>query len=356
MNQKALLPIILLTVAAFSGCFSGQAATGKDSPAVDPLVAAEKATADLGPIFAIPVNALYHDSGTGASSGAWGGAPTDKNRFYETGIVNFTGSIKGDATFVMKNADPQTGHVYDGTKTWAFTGSIPGCGSGSLGFAGPGFGKMEGEHVRVNVTMRLVPGTQSTGLANVVDALLFADGLDTFPLPIKTTGSVWCRAPATVSREGAKAIPVAAFYDDGGGFVGAGADMAYVAGMVNFTGSMQGNAPFVAKLYAPTADHLLDFTKDPEIFTGSIPGCGSGTMALFGKGFFRMDAPGGLYTNGSLRLVPGSTSTGLAGVVDAHLYVDTHDWPKKVLVTGNIWCKDPVPVGREGEGAGAAHV
>ncbi|HLE47819.1 MAG TPA: hypothetical protein VI818_05930 [Candidatus Thermoplasmatota archaeon] len=136
----------------------------------------------------------------------------------------------------------------------------------------------------------------------------------------------------------ARAVPVKAWYDDGGAGIGLMAGKPFVTGLVNFTGTVKGDAAWVGKIYPPTSDHLLDFAKDPMDFTGSIPGCGSGSMTMIGHGFFRLDARG-LNTNLTLKLVPGTQSVGLAGIVAVHMTMDTYEWPAKVPVTGTIWCR-----------------
>ncbi|HLE96127.1 MAG TPA: hypothetical protein VI997_02050 [Candidatus Thermoplasmatota archaeon] len=47
---------------------------------------------------------------------------------------------------------------------------------------------------------------------------------------------------------------------------------------------------------------------------------------------------GGLRTNESLRLTQGSTTTGFAGVVDADVYLDTHEYPRVAPIAGTVWC------------------
>ncbi len=266
---------------------------------------------------------------------------------YETQYVDYTGTMNGTLT------DPAHAHSNgDGTLEAdvlrPFTGSIAGCGSGTLVLHLKGTtGKLEpnlsapGTLHLVEPKMTLFPGSTTAGFAGVVDANLTNDFIITGPASGYGTisGTIWCKTAAVnetpADAAAARIIPVATkFETDGyavlssiacaptnpGGCEFSGTEMWWVV-----TGTFNGT---VFDRFHAHGQPDGTFTGPAErTFTGSIAGCGSGTLTLTGTlvvNFGEPDTtyPGYVTTHEILSLVPGSGTAGFADLVDAQITAD----------------------------------
>lgn len=151
---------------------------------------------------------------------------------------------------------------------------------------------------------------------------------------------------ATEGKHALRALPVKAMYFDyqttaaGVGCAQPPFGCLHMSGSVNFTGGMRGQAAYIVHDLPPdpaTPQRFLHYIKNPFTFTGSIDGCGSGSLGFTVVGFFALDNQG-LQVNETLQYVPGSATTGFAGLAAAVLTIDTHDYPNPVPITGTVWC------------------
>jgi hypothetical protein len=278
---------------------------------------------------------------------------------------------------------------YAGDGRQLFTGSIAGCGSGTLSFSyvGGSDGKPDLAHPGNidgfdNLTM--VPGSATTGLAGVVDARLFMTyyiSAVTYAGAGPLTGTVWCTptslTPSPAVRTGAAAMDIV-----GTGFTpGALATDQQNCDPVDLTNPLASCELYAHELLFPTGGTFngtfLDvghyhYNTDTEgsadvqgfqVFTGSVAGCGSGTMTFAYHGHFTSSPDpanaGNLHGYDNLTLVPGSTTLGLKGLVDAQV-LETGDinpvtYAAAGVITGTIWCASGAgPVAASEAGAGPA--
>jgi len=145
-----------------------------------------------------------------------------------------------------------------------------------------------------------------------------------------------------------RAIPITGIYSDYPTGAGASCSSPSTCGAVmpfgiHFTGTMAGEAMGIAHAGAdsldPAAPTHVSFTKDPVLFTGSIEGCGSGSLSFVIRGWGTADT-GGLYLNETGQFVPGSASEGFAGVADVFWAVKDHNsYPRPTAIEGTAWCR-----------------
>lgn len=242
-----------------------------------------------------------------------------------------------------------------------FTGTIAGCGSGSAAFVFRDAGRFEpgaepgSVHLREPI-MRLVPGSTTTGLANLVDASLRIEFNTTQQQHIRDgtiTGSVWCRAGMPPTRGPAETVPFGGRFTTDGSLLAEtlacssnanGACDSYSTRLLFGAG---GNAIIIdswrLRITSTGSQHLTA----ERVFIGSVQGCGSGMMTLRSsgpQGTPSPDAtrPGHMKTvEPSARLVSGSTTTGLADAIDAELRFESVLKPTgagDVLVSGSLLC------------------
>lgn len=247
-----------------------------------------------------------------------------------------------------------------------FTGTLGSCGSGSLALRLLGDGVAEpnllqpGKVHLLEPIMTLVPGSLTTGLASVVDlelTLEFNMTADTHMVGT-ASGTVWCKpaAPPSTSREGARAIPLqAAIFAPGALYPDAaacgpgqpGGCEAHLTLLVQLDGPMAGNFLDVFHFHG-NPDQTITAVAE-RTFTVAIDGCGSGTFALHldgtteplepstaHPGFLHLQEP-------RMTFVPGSTTTGFAGLVDVDLVgegvVTGNGYFPTGTVAGTVWCK-----------------
>ncbi len=207
MNTPFACLVLLLFVLALAGCNAPAASEPANTlaPFVGASQSADLATenatgqSQLDP-RAVGFVAVWEDSATGAGAIC---APTQVGvcEFYLRENVTLTGDWKGYAIGVVHgHYDPATpDHLY-WVKNLVFTGSIAGCGFGSVQLTVPGWFNADtgGVGVHANETIRRVPGSATDGLSTVVDLVAYGDGyigpemamLGGVILPIK--GTVWC--------------------------------------------------------------------------------------------------------------------------------------------------------------------
>jgi len=120
----------------------------------------------------------------------------------------------------------------------------------------------------------------------------------------------------------------------------------HITSTINFTGGLHGQATAVIRGADSPPGHptWIAFRKNPFVFTGSVPGCGSGSMAFVVDGWFydKTSGDAGEWTNETIKSVPGSTTTGLAGLVDATFYMDAKLGPngfENLPIAGTIRCR-----------------
>ncbi|MFO1532152.1 MAG: hypothetical protein ABR562_00400 [Thermoplasmatota archaeon] len=289
---------------------------------------------------------------------------------YFTEIVNMTGDVAG--------VDTDTGHGHfhnDGTaEFWAdetFSGTIKGCGSGTLTFREYGAegntpDPMQQGSLPANGTWRLLPGSQTTGFAGVVDARLDLRGtLNPFTgeAKVKYTGTVWCNpTPSPTFHSGTKVNIVAT-----GWTPGALAPDSNVCGLPSAANPTDACTTGAHEILFPISGNLNGTLVDTgffhyntdlqasadvdgfQVFTGSIPGCGSGSMTFTYKGHF-VSSPDPTklgYENGydNLTYVQGSGTQGFAGVTGGWILEDGEinqiTYAATGKISGEVWCTMP---------------
>ncbi len=194
---------------------------------------------------------------------------------------------------------------------------------------------------------RIAPKTVCLSL--LLPFTLFAGCLGTEAATINEVAAIQAPSPAAspALHDPIRAVSIHAFWDEA--FTGAGASCGaskpalcepYLTDSANFTGGLEGQALGAIRGAPGPGPDYIGFEKNPFVFTGSIPGCGSGSLAFIVKGWFHPDEAG-IRTYETISLVRGSTTTGLAGVVDVELVMDAHVGPdgfSKVPFGGTIWC------------------
>lgn len=115
------------------------------------------------------------------------------------------------------------------------------------------------------------------------------------------------------------------------------------AGSVRFTsGTFSGEGPQVAHHRWDPATNSL-WVKRVIAFTGTLGGCGSGSVTLVAEGHFAPDLDGGVRLQANVIAAPGSASSGLAGLLDLQGVIDqpptpAFDHQPFAHVTGTMWC------------------
>ncbi|HLE47817.1 MAG TPA: hypothetical protein VI818_05920 [Candidatus Thermoplasmatota archaeon] len=193
MNRSALLSIALLATMVSAGC-GGKPAASTDG--AEPSTPAPAASPDpAAPLRAIPIKSIYNEAptGQGGSCGLTFAAGCEE---YITEHVIFTGTLKGQAMGVEHShvdaaMAPRVPFEKD---PFIFVGSVADCGTGMLAFHVSGWFYPGPAGLHVNETLALIPGTQSTGLASVVDVKIYLDTpMGSGGLVIPVAGTVWCR-------------------------------------------------------------------------------------------------------------------------------------------------------------------
>ncbi len=262
-------------------------------------------------------------------------------------------------------SDPTRGDSY-GERI--FTGSVAGCGSGTMTgivqgptHLDPSVGNII--HMREPLTL-LVPGSTTTGLGALRDIEFFFEWNMTLSGAIRdgtVKGTAWCEkgtdAAAPKDHQEARAVP-ATFKTTTDGFLGfktanCGHDPAAPFDCDAYpTQYLYANAPWRSMILDQAHLHQYEngtiWTYAERTFWGEVPGCGSGMMTLRLSGVLPATAPvvgkpGYLHmVEPTMRLVPGSTTTGLAGLVDAELTGDlvfTGPAAGTDTFTGTVWCR-----------------
>ncbi len=116
----------------------------------------------------------------------------------------------------------------------------------------------------------------------------------------------------------------------------------YYSGTSNFTGALIGTAQVYGHGHYDQANERV-WAHEVYSFSGFVPGCGSGaaTIDVLGYGKLEPNPAGVLHIHAVAALVPGSTTTGLAGLVDLQ---GTADFRLNGQfgagdVTATMWCK-----------------
>ena len=195
MNTYPFTPLVILLVASLAGCAASEPSVTNVNPSapVDDGGSIGSMTVGNTTARAIPVNIWFEEtllSVSGAACDPLTNPGVCEVHFAATD--NVTGSWNGTVSYIgHSHYDPATPeYLYWVKEPFTFTGSIPGCGSGSMTFRVPGYFHIEQGGVRSVEPLHFVQGSTTTGFAGVVDVQVAGDGMfdTTFPL----TGTIWC--------------------------------------------------------------------------------------------------------------------------------------------------------------------
>ncbi len=117
----------------------------------------------------------------------------------------------------------------------------------------------------------------------------------------------------------------------------------YAGGFGNVTGTFNGTGPLLARHHWDSSTNSA-WVSRTFWFTGSVADCGSGSLTMYLEGHLAPDAKGGARMTGTVIILPGSTTSGLAGLVD---YEGIIDQPAEIAfthqpfahLTGTMWCR-----------------
>ncbi len=103
----------------------------------------------------------------------------------------------------------------------------------------------------------------------------------------------------------------------------------HYVGNFEVSGTWTGTMPYAAYYYFNETTEKASFVYEPGIFTGTIAGCGSGSFSVIGRGDVEsVPTPQGVHGQITVELIPGTQSTGMAGVVDVQGKVDDYVGPR----------------------------
>ncbi len=295
---------------------------------------------------------------------------TRRCELYPDLFLDLTGPIEG------RMVDHGHFHYHDGSTDGSvdgygeriFTGTIAGCGSGTLTLLVDGAAPPQPNPPNAfryhEPSMKLVPGSTTTGLSGVMDADLVLEWNITVQGTIRdgtVTGTVWCKeshGKGTIDRdEGARAqsvtmrtiTPGILLPKEGNCAVDpAKPDECDVYASQFLFADAPWDALIIDNAHLHTHRNGSVWATAERPFFGEVPGCGSGMMTFRLGGWLGsvdpvLDQPGYFHLREpAMRLVPGSTSTGLAGLVDAELtgdFVFTGPGAGTDTFTGTVWCR-----------------
>ena len=307
-----------------------------------------------GELLDVPITGVYRDYVTGGGTGCLEPSAGCDPAVVSFGI-NFTGTMRGEA-FGMARMGPASFHPEAPDHPSAekdpvtFTGTIDGCGAGSLALVIHAVTQLDAQGGTINETGTFVPGSATGGLAGVEELFFAFDEHARWPAAVPIHGFARCRAPASEppAAGAVRAIPIEGLYRDytttGGGVScgGVGECEGYVPWMFNFTGTLTGDSQGVAYGDAHGLDlATASFTgRKTMMFTGSIEGCGSGSLAFVVSYRFQRPDDKGRPLNETGRFVPGSATTGFANVVDVYWEIaDGAGSPGPVPMSGTVLCR-----------------
>ncbi|MCA1813762.1 MAG: DUF3224 domain-containing protein [Halobacteriales archaeon] len=298
---------------------------------------------------------VYYGTETVLMSGAWNGTTIDSGHIYY--------AADGSATVV-------------GTQT--FTGTLAGCGAGSVTFTYIGAGSAlatpdERGWTPGSENLTLVPGSQTTGFAGLLDARIEEDfniSLVDYAAAGTAHGTAWCKpadVPPPASRDGARAValsgPLSTLGTSKIEVVDCDQARPEQCGEVYGTETVDISGPWNGTIIDHVHFHYLPDGSATYValrtFIGSIAGCGSGTLQLLGQGTTDAEpdpaVPGYTDIHDLMTLAPGSTTTGFAGLVDLGStlegVINMATFAGHGQLEGTAWCRGPQPAAPSRAGA-----
>ena len=367
-----LLEIGLLVVFLLAGC----ATTQQTQPDANPTPSSSGASTSLpGPIStnAPPPVAIAIDSALTSPGVVFPGQAVCATNGCDTSLMlmmSVAGSLAGHVV--------EYGHEHvatDGSRTLrgtlTFTGTVSGCGAGVLTFVYTGHADApaaaQGGKVALTSNVALLPGSSTLGMAGVSNATLLETMLlnpDDHAGTGTLKGTILCK-PALVPmlpprRDGGREVHADALFDTDG----AAAGDWYSCTPTNpkpcsFDAhqywAVHGQWNGIVDDHPYSIDVALDGSLDADIervFTGSIAGCGSGTVTFVGHGHVgnlpSTTNPGTFRGHEEWMIAPGSTTTGFAGLAAANVtadydltYAPYEGYARGGAMSGKLWCQPP---------------
>ncbi len=367
MNRACLPSICLLLLAALAGCASTQpesptmsgdglgAGTPPDGPGV----------VFLKPPTERPLKFHFDLHLTAAPFPLDCGPSTPGTcREYLTGSANLSGDVVGNAVdsgFLYW----ESGSRFNAREWFRVTADVAGCGSGTFTLANIGTGALEpdaGGVIHILADLHLVAGSTSTGLVGLVAMNVTGDWrLNGQFGSGDLAGTISCAE--VVNDEKAKAVGPGeqAFkfhFDAHLTFAPYPVDCAaaktwvcdeYWTGNVNLTGGLVGTASLSGHVHHKGG--AVVWAQEYYRFSGTVAGCGSGSFSMVLNGTVTAEAnPAGIsHLMARADLVPGSTSTGLAGLMRLHAL---GDWRQSGQfgsgdLEGTVSCSDVKAPGKD---------
>lgn len=91
----------------------------------------------------------------------------------------------------------------------------------------------------------------------------------------------------------------------------------HYTGTMYFAGTWNGTAPYVGYIFYNETTARTDFVDQPIMFTGTMAGCGTGSIHLSAIGYTdNVPTTEGFHLHGNLRDLAGTASVGMGHVVD----------------------------------------